>query len=189
MTNAPEPSSSIRIHTPCPKRWEELTGDGARRYCGECKLHVHDARQITKAEARELVEGATTRVCMRIEHDERGEPVFLDTPTIVARRSGSLARAARWAMTAVAGVLAACTGSTTATPATPTSPAGVAPTTTTMGKVCSPLVGDVAVPPPTTRVMLGEATAPAVPPSPNTVGLGGVGPDGVTPSPKTPRYE
>jgi hypothetical protein len=167
MTRVPEPSPvPLRIQSPCPKRWEELFGAGSRRFCSECKLHVHDATQLTSTEARALVADATARVCMKMEYDASGAPVFRDSATRKGEE-GRVMRAARWAMTAAAGVLAACQGgSSTASSSTPSSPAGVAPTTTAMGKIAAPQLGGVEVPPPPRIEMLGEAVAIDPPPAP-----------------------
>jgi hypothetical protein len=124
----------LSIRTPCPKRWEELSGDGRRRFCSECSLHVHNAAELTQREARALVEEATGRVCMRIEYDADGAAVH--RPTRVARF-------ARWALTSGAALLAACQGGRDPAPA----PQPVEPPST-MGKVAAPQVlGDVAAPP------------------------------------------
>jgi hypothetical protein len=157
----------LTIRTPCPKRWEELSGDGRRRFCSECSLHVHNAAAMTRREAEALVAGAEGRVCMRIECDPSGAPVF---------REPRAARLARWAMSAGAALLAACHGgqapAPTAPPAQPVeAPAPMGGVTTpeiTMGKVAAPeRMGDVASPPVQPRETLGEASpATPVPPKP-----------------------
>lgn len=168
MTNAFDPAETpLRIQTPCPKRWDELSGSGAKRYCSECRLHVHDAAQLTKAEAQALVSSATSRVCMRMEYDAAGEVVFRDhralQPIAASNLRGPIVRAARWAMTAAAGVLAACQGGSSDA-CSPTSPSNTAPTSTEMGKVSTTVLGDVATPPRIEK--LGEVHVVDPPPSP-----------------------
>ena len=150
----------LSIRTPCPKRWEELSGDGRRRFCSECSLHVHNAAELTQREARSLVEEATGRVCMRIEYDAQGAPVH--------RRS----RAQRWmqgALAAGAALLAACQGGERASSGGQVtgSPQPVEPPSL-MGKVAAPPVESMGgvgepVPPPVER--LGEV-APTPAPGP-----------------------
>ncbi len=146
------PDVPLRIQSPCPKSWGELTGSGGKRFCSECSLYVHDATQLTSAQARELVTGASSRVCMRMEYDTNGAPVFLDTlPSQAAQPK--LVRFARWALTATAGLLAACHGEvSTLAPNDPSAGTDPAPTTTRMGKICAPTMGEVAVPPPVERM-------------------------------------
>lgn len=123
-----------RIQTPCRKRWDELEGDGARRFCHECRLHVHDGSRMTRDEARALVARATDRVCMRFELDDHGEPKFRET-----RRPGAWVRLARWAVSSAVGALAACSGAADVDSA----PTASEPPSK-MGKVCAPeILGDV----------------------------------------------
>jgi hypothetical protein len=170
----PEKNPLPRIQTPCPKRWDELIGDEKKRFCSECSLHVHNGAEMTRAEASALVLGATERVCMRLELDPAGAPVFRDseptTPRLQLRRRTFAARAAVWAMSTAAGVLAACARTT---PPLPSENPALDPCTTNstniMGKVARPeLLGDVAEPPRAPEpVRMGEATmapAPTVPP-------------------------
>ena len=148
----------IHIRTPCPKRWDELQGDERKRFCSECSLHVHNSSALTRREAEDLVARAEGRVCMRIECDSDGAPVFRDS---------ALARVGRWALTAGATLLAACqresVGSVArAEPVEPPS---------RMGKVAAPVeMGDVAAPTPEPLETLGEAvpaqTAPKTPSKP-----------------------
>lgn len=157
--------SELTIRTPCPKRWEELSGDGRKRFCSECSLYVHNSATMTRREAEALVAGATERVCMRIECDPTGAPVFRESRT---------ARLSRWVATAGAALLAACHGGQTTAPAAPPTTSvevpsamgGVCAPEPTMGKVALPeKLGDVAAPPDQLRETLGEAVqaAPATP--------------------------
>jgi hypothetical protein len=152
-----ESQSEVRLHInkPCPKSWSELSGAGKQRFCSECSLHVHDAAQLTRIEAREVVSSATSRVCMRIEYDAAGAPIYSDsmhkelTPTTAARFK-------RWAVAAAAGLLAACHGSIS-TPAVVEPGTGDVPAgNTKMGKVHSTVMGDVALP--EDRALMGEVS-------------------------------
>jgi hypothetical protein len=130
--------SELTIRTPCPKRWEELSGDGRRRFCSECSLHVHNAAALTERQALALVAESEGRVCMRIECGPSGAPVFRE-------EQGRLARLSRWALSAGTALLAACQGSVATIPG---DPKPVQPPSR-MGKVVAPAVlGDVATPAP-----------------------------------------
>ena len=162
-----EPSSQsnapLQIQKACPKSWAELTGDGKKRFCSECALHVHDGAQLTRVEAHALVVGASERVCMRLQYDASGAAIYSDSKpdqskSARAPRKRSL-RIAHWALSAAAGLLAACHGSIS-TPASndPTAGTNAPVPPSKMGKVCSTLIGDVAVP--QTLERLGEASVP-----------------------------
>ncbi len=157
----------IDIRTPCPKTWGDLVGDDRRRFCAACSLHVHNAAGMTRGEAETLVADSTSRVCMRVEYDERGEPIFRDSARAEPIRP--IGRWSRWVLTATASVLAACTNS-----ARPSAPAS-GPEATEAGSQVTTKMGKVAV-----VERLGEVAMPA-PLRPEQ--LGGVGP---APQPNAP---
>lgn len=133
----------IRIASPCGVDWNGMTlADAKKRFCAECKKHVHDLSQMTRAEARALLASpATEGLCVRYLHDERGEVWFApEAAPLVA--PGRLARMKRFAMAAAAVAaplsLTACMGAAMP-PQQPPRPAVAAP---------SPTV-DVATPAPT----------------------------------------
>jgi hypothetical protein len=162
QSNPPHP---LQIRTPCPRRWEELVGGDAKRYCSQCELHVHNAAELTRREAAELVANATDRLCMRLELDPQGEPEYRDTrapefPAVPPRRSIA-ARVAGWAVSAAAGVLAACARTESPPPAVHPE---LTPCTTNsnaiLGKVAATeRLGDVAAPTrPSNDALLGEVS-------------------------------
>lgn len=166
-----ENGEDLRIRTPCHMKWAELEGDGPRRWCDECALHVVDGTALTRREARRMVEQAEDRVCMRIVRDGSGRAVHRDE----APRSGALGRVLRYGLTAAAGVLVAC-GDDAKTPTDGGGPQqggehadpnvggdGSERPPEIMGEVCFPgeeeLMGDVA--PPLDPEMLDELGAVA----------------------------
>lgn len=171
MSQTPmQPQVPLQIKTPCPKSWDQLTGGEAKRYCSECCLHVHNAAQLTRVEATELVAKSSERVCMRMQLDESGAPIFRDTRVLERRKPTLAGRATRWALATAAGLLAACHRSESVNPTVDTGPnAGSAQITTKMGKVAGPeLMGDVAAPQ-APRQLLGEVHVPSPPqPPPET---------------------
>lgn len=68
----------IRVTTPCPKRWEELVGDERRRFCGECRLHVHDLSAMRRDEARDFLAASQGRVCVTYARDAEGRVVTVE---------------------------------------------------------------------------------------------------------------
>ena len=64
------------IKNPCPKRWEDMRGGAASRFCDHCELHVQNlsamsARQI----ARVLSRRATQHVCVTYTRRSDGSMV------------------------------------------------------------------------------------------------------------------
>lgn len=165
MTNQPNRTeAALEIQKPCPKTWSELAGDEQKRFCSECSLHVYNAAALSRREARELVASSSSRVCMRLQYDARGVPIFSDSTVGTSGDASAArapqtqaARAVHWALSAAAGLLAACHGSLPSSTTPSTSSGGNEPPSK-MGKVCSTeLLGDVAMPTPTLRETLGEA--------------------------------
>ncbi|MEM9380808.1 MAG: hypothetical protein AAGB93_12720 [Planctomycetota bacterium] len=105
-------TSDLKVQTPCRLRWADLEGNGERRWCGQCSLHVVDAAALTRAEARRLVTGSDGRVCMRLVQSSDGRVLHAGDPSPQARRGAPTRRGAmaalRAALAAAAGMLAAC---------------------------------------------------------------------------------
>lgn len=164
MPTHSDPQPSLRIQTPCPKRWDELSGSGARRFCGQCALHVHDAAQLTRAEAAALVAATSERVCMRLTYAPDGRALFRDDATPAKRPVVSRwRRTAAWLATAAAGALAACTRSANQPVPAPHDPPSPPPVTThVMGEMSVEELGDTVVVP----EKLGEVARPPQPSAP-----------------------
>lgn len=106
-------SRDVSIDNPCRVDWSSMTKrEASRRFCGECKKHVHDLSAMTENEARALLSGPTTEgLCVRTFTDARGELVFRpDVPVSRLFRSATSVAALR-AMAVVAPLsLTACMG-------------------------------------------------------------------------------
>ena len=169
-----QPHDQLRIHTPCPKKWEELSGKGRKRFCDACSLHVHDAAQMKREEAHRLVAESSSRVCMRIELDAQGRPLYLDTRPTPPSWSR---RIARWTLAGAAGLLAACYDCATSGTGTGN---GVDPTPQPgkLGQVSTTVLGDVAAPQPPVvpLAVMGEAVADPESDAPRREFMGKVAP-------------
>ncbi len=100
----------IRVATPCPVSWEEMTGDKRVRFCAECRLNVYNFAELTRTEAGDLLRTAEGRICGRLYRRADGTVITKDCPVglrAVRRRVARIATAAFAAMmsicTAVAG--------------------------------------------------------------------------------------
>jgi hypothetical protein len=45
----------IAIASPCRARWSAMAGDDKKRFCGECKKHVHNLSAMSRAEVDALL--------------------------------------------------------------------------------------------------------------------------------------
>jgi hypothetical protein len=115
---------TIPIASPCGIDWNGMTlADAKKRFCGECKKHVHDLSQMTQAEARGLLTSPSADgLCVRYLYDERGEIWFAPdaTPLLAPRPLARLKRLVVAAATVAAPLsLAACIGSAMPVPPSP----------------------------------------------------------------------
>ena len=62
----------VSIERPCSKRWSELVGDGRRRFCSECSLHVTNLSSMTRGEAEGFLAQGQGRVCVTYVPDAKG---------------------------------------------------------------------------------------------------------------------
>ena len=63
----------IQIKQPCSADWDAMPGDAARRYCGDCRLHVHDLSAMRRRDAERLIaEAGRQRVCALVRRDDDG---------------------------------------------------------------------------------------------------------------------
>ncbi len=92
----------LSIETPCQQDWSGMKpADMKKRFCDECKMHVHDLAAMTKREAKDvLASGAADGLCIRYLYDQHGDVVFADDPRLVA--PSALVRAKRFALGAMA---------------------------------------------------------------------------------------
>ena len=45
----------VRIASPCPKSWDEMSGDNRARFCSHCNKHVHNLSALREDEAQRLI--------------------------------------------------------------------------------------------------------------------------------------
>ncbi len=56
----------LKISSPCPMRWENLTGDDRVRYCGRCQLNVYNLAEMGADEIESIFRTTKGRVCGRL---------------------------------------------------------------------------------------------------------------------------
>jgi hypothetical protein len=74
----------VRVATPCDASWDDMPGDGGRRYCDKCRLHVYDFSKLTTNEARDLLVKTEGRLCGRIYVRKDGTVLTKDCPRGIA---------------------------------------------------------------------------------------------------------
>jgi hypothetical protein len=76
----------LSIETPCQQDWSGMKpADMKKRFCDECRMHVHDLAAMTKREAEDvLASGRAEGLCIRYLYDQHGDVVFADDPRLVA---------------------------------------------------------------------------------------------------------
>jgi hypothetical protein len=130
----------IRIASPCPANWNEMTGDERARFCSQCQKHVYNLSAMTAEAAAALIREKEGNLCGRLYRRADGTVLHAeDCPVgLVARqwrkiRHGLSALASVVLLVLGAGRAQAGEKSGTKKPE-PTPPAGAA----TMGVICIP---------------------------------------------------
>ena len=66
MPRNPATIDRLRIATPCPISWEQMTGDNRVRFCNHCQLNVYNLSALSRVEAEELIASTEGRLCARL---------------------------------------------------------------------------------------------------------------------------
>jgi len=56
----------LRISSPCPMSWNDLSGNDRIRYCGKCKLNVYNLADMEPQEVEAIVRKTEGRLCGRL---------------------------------------------------------------------------------------------------------------------------
>ena len=57
----------LRIANPCPKNWDDMSGDAKRRFCEQCQLHVHNLSAMSAGERTRFVQDPGPHACITYE--------------------------------------------------------------------------------------------------------------------------
>lgn len=69
---------NLRIATPCPADWSQMTGDDRVRFCGQCEKPVYDLSGLTRSEAEELLHQHAGKLCARFYQRPDGTILLAD---------------------------------------------------------------------------------------------------------------
>jgi hypothetical protein len=89
--------ANLRTASPCPAKWEDMTGDTRVRFCAQCRKNVYDLTTMTDTEVVTLIEQKEGNLCARFYERTDGRLLSGDCPVgamHVARRLKGLAAAA-----------------------------------------------------------------------------------------------
>lgn len=70
----------LRIATPCPISWEQMTGDNRVRFCDHCQLNVYNISELSSIEADTLIASTEGRLCARLFRRVDGTVLTKDCP-------------------------------------------------------------------------------------------------------------
>jgi hypothetical protein len=70
----------LRIASPCPANWEQMSGDDRVRFCELCNLHVYNIAQMTRKETEALIVHTEGRICARLYRRVDGTIITKDCP-------------------------------------------------------------------------------------------------------------
>lgn len=70
----------LRVATPCPVSWEQMTGDARVRFCDHCQLNVYNISELTRVETEALIASTEGRICARLYRRADGSVLTKDCP-------------------------------------------------------------------------------------------------------------
>lgn len=70
----------LRIATPCPISWEQMSGDNCVRFCDHCQLNVYNISALSRGEAEKLIASTEGRLCARLFRRADGTVLTKDCP-------------------------------------------------------------------------------------------------------------
>ena len=70
----------LRIASPCPANWDQMSGDNRVRFCNLCQLHVYNFAELTRTEAESLIKKTEGRICGRLYRRTDGTVITKDCP-------------------------------------------------------------------------------------------------------------
>ena len=115
----------LKVTNPCPKNWDDMTGDAKRRYCDHCGLHVHNLSEMSDGERSALVASSAARGRTCVAYYERAD----GTMTVRSRRDWLTRRFGniRWKLTSRFALLVPLLAAGCATPRQDSMTVGEAP--------------------------------------------------------------
>jgi hypothetical protein len=70
----------VTIASPCPARWDEMTGNEKSRFCSQCQKNVYNFSAMTSNEAETLIKEKEGNLCGRFFRRADGMTLTQDCP-------------------------------------------------------------------------------------------------------------
>jgi hypothetical protein len=77
--------NQLQIASPCPAKWEDMTGDDKVRFCSQCQKNVYNISKMTSVEAESLIKEKEGNLCARIFKRIDGTVLTQDCPVGVEK--------------------------------------------------------------------------------------------------------
>src|SRR5712691_8226414 len=100
----------LRIASPCPVGWEQITGDDRVRFCEQCSLRVYNISEMTRTEAEALIANTDGRICARLYRRFDGTIITRDCPVGLRAIRRRVARVAGAAFAAIVSLCSSAVG-------------------------------------------------------------------------------
>ena len=84
---------SLKIPSPCHKRWEELRGTGQERHCEQCQHSVFDLTNLSHQEIQSLIQSRGGKLCGMVRGNQLGVGEAVRTAAVSASTAVGLALA------------------------------------------------------------------------------------------------
>lgn len=75
----------LRVASPCPADWAEMSGTEQVRFCDQCQKHVYDLTVMSPEEVVEVIEATEGKFCGRLYQRQDGRVLTDDCPVGLAR--------------------------------------------------------------------------------------------------------
>jgi carboxypeptidase family protein len=70
----------LRVASPCPISWEQMSGDERVRFCDHCQLNVYNLSELSRNEVETLIASTEGRLCGRLYRRADGTVLTKDCP-------------------------------------------------------------------------------------------------------------
>jgi hypothetical protein len=98
---------NIRVASPCPADWNQMTGDDRMRACAQCNKNVYNLSNMTRDEAEALIVAKEGKLCVRYFQRKDGTILLKDCAVgVTQKRKRRVIAAGAAALLAGGGVLA-----------------------------------------------------------------------------------
>lgn len=94
----------VRVATPCPVSWEQMTGDDRVRSCEQCQLNVYNISALTRSEVQTLIASTEGRLCIRLYRRADGTVLTKDCPVGIRALRMRVSKRAAAIFAAIAGL-------------------------------------------------------------------------------------